>query len=748
MMENACLMHHNETAARLRRRVLHRLSPLMGVLLVAVAVLSGCSDTWNDPHAPEPADKVTYYASYSNQPRHLDPVRAYSAEEGLFLEQIYEPPLQYHFLKRPYELITATAAKMPTVTYLDDDRQPLGSDAKSPAYSVFTVNIQPGIRYQPHPALAKAGGHPLYFFEQANESAEYGSLNDFAETGSRELVADDYIYAIKRMGDPANKSPLIGFMADYIVGLKDFTKTIAEERKAENVPLWLDLRQYDMNGLEKIDNYTFAITINGKYPQFRYWLATRFFSPIPWEADRFYHNPGFKERNLTLDWHPIGTGPFMMAENDPNRKIVLVRNPNFRDELYPDEGTPEDREKGLLADAGQPLPMIDQAIFVNEKASIPQWKKFLQGYYDRSGDESSNINSATFDQAFNTGPDGMSLSDELLDHGVRVDEEIRPSLYYTGFNMLDPVVGGYSEKQRKLRRAISIAWDDQEFIDIFYNGLGQQAQSPIPPGLFGAKEGREGINPLIFDWDEQRNRPVRKPIEHAKKLLAEAGYPGGRDAVTGKPLVLYLDTAGSDSGPGADWMRKQLDKLGIQLEFRSTDYTRFKEKMRQGNTQIFRWGWLADYPDPENFLFMLDSHQGAQKCKCDGVNTANYDNPEYDRLFDRMKTMDNSPERAAIIDKMVNIVRRDNPWIMGFHVKDYYLSNAWVHNTKRHGISLGTLKYVRVEPALRAEKQLAWNRPVLTPLFITLGVVIALVIPAVRAYRRRQHSTVVGGRPE
>lgn len=748
MMKNACFMHHDETAARYRRHFPHRLPLLTGVLLIAIAILSSCSDTWNNPHAPEAENKVTYYANYSNQPRHLDPVRAYSTEEGLFLEQIYEPPLQYHFLKRPYELITATASDMPTVTYLDENRQFLDSDAESPAYSVFTIKIKSGIRYQPHPALAKAAGQPLYFLEHASESAKYHSLNDFAKTGSRELLADDYIYAIKRMGDPANKSPLIGFMADYIVGLKDFTETITKKRKADDAPLWMDLRLYDMSGLEKIDDYTFTITINGKYPQFRYWLATRFFSPIPWEADRFYHNPGFKERNLTLDWHPIGTGPFMMVENDPNRKIVLVRNPDFREEFYPREGAPGDQEKGFLADAGQPLPLIDQAVFVNEKASIPQWKKFLQGYYDRSGDESSNINSATFDQAFNTGSDGISLSEKLLNHGVRVDEEIRPSLYYTGFNMLDPVVGGYSEKQRKLRRAISIAWDDQEFIDIFHNGLGQQAQSPIPPGLFGAREGREGVNVWIFDWDEQRNRPVRKSIDYAKKLLAEAGYPGGRDAVTGKPLVLYLDSTGSDSGPGAAWMRKQLDKLSIQLEFRPTDYTRFKEKMRHGNTQIFRWGWLADYPDPENFLFMLDSRQGAQKCKCDGINTANYDNPEYDRLFDRMKTMDNSPERAAIIDRMVNIIRRDNPFIMGFHLKDYYLSNAWVHNTKRHGISLGTLKYVRVDPVLRSKQQLARNRPILAPLLVSLGTIIVLVILAVRAYHRRQHSTVTGGRPE
>lgn len=718
--------------------------PLMGVLAVALALLVGCSDTWNNPHEPEPKGLVTYYASYSNQPRHLDPVRAYSAEEGLFLEQIYESPLQYHFLKRPYELVTATAKEMPTITYLDEHHQPLGEGADSPTYSVFTIKIQPGIRYQPHPALATDGDHNLYFFEHASESAEYRSLKDFTKTGSRELVVDDYIYAIKRMGDPANKSPLIGFMASYIVGLKAWTQTITEIRKANEERAWLDLRQYPMEGLEKVDDYTFNITIQGRYPQFRYWLATRFFSPIPWEADRFYHNPGFMAHNLTLDWHPIGTGPFMMKKNDPNRKIVLTRNPNYRDAYYPADGAFGDQEKGLLADAGKPLPMIDQAVFINEKASIPQWKKFLQGYYDRSGDESSNINSATFDQAFSMRPNGISLSPTLLAHGIKVDEEIRPSLYYTGFNMLDSVVGGYSEKQQMLRRAISIAWDDQEFIDIFYNGLGQMAQGPIPSGLFGAKSGKSGMNPWIFDWDDNRNQPVRKSIKHAKKLLAAAGYPGGRHAVTGKPLVLYLDTSGSDSGPSADWMRKQLEKLDIQLEFRPTDYTRFKEKMRQGNTQIFRWGWLADYPDPENFLFMLDSRQRAQKCQCDGVNTANYDHPEYDRLFDQMKTMDNGPERAAIIDELVDIMRKDNPWIMGFYVKDYYLSNAWVHNTRRHGISQGTLKYLRIEPDLRTEKQLDWNHPVLTPLLVTLGFVVALIIPAVRTYRRRQRSIVIG----
>ena len=706
------------------------------VILPAAVLLSGCSGPWNDPNPPADPEQQTYFGSFYSRPKHLDPVRSYSAEEGLFLDQIYEPPLQYHFLKRPYELQPATATQLPTVTLLDENQQPVTDETTDVAYSLITVQLKTGIHYQPHPAFAqRQDGSSLYFFDSEEQSAAYKQLSDFPVTDTHTLTADDYIYQIKRMGDPINKSPLIGLMSDYIVGMSEFSGEVKEARKGDD---WLDLRNFDMEGLRKIDDQTFTIRIKGTYPQFKYWLATRFFAPVPWEADRFYHNPGFKDKNLTLDWNPVGTGPFMMTTNIPNREIVLERNPNYRDDFYPSEGSEGDVERGYLADAGKKLPFIDKAIFRSEKAATSQWSKFTQGYYDRSGDGDSNINTATFDQAFTVGPNGVELTPELESRDIIVDEEIRPSIFYTGFNMLDPVVGGYTEDKRKLRQAISIVYNDQEYIDIFRNGIGELAHGPIPPGLYGFKGGREGMNSYIFDWDESTKSPKRKSVEYAAKLLSEAGYPNGRDAKTGEPLILYMDTTASDASPRSDWIKKQLAKINVQLEFRTTDYPRFKEKMRAGNTQMFGWGWLADYPDPENFLFLLDSRQGLVKCSCDGSNSTNYDNPEFDQLYDKVKTLPNGPERLAAIDRMVEIVQKDSPWIWGFNRKDYYLANHWVKNTKRHGISQGTLKYVRLDQTVRAEKQVAWNAPNVVPLFAAIGLLIALVVPGVNFYRRRQ----------
>ncbi|WP_257284374.1 ABC transporter substrate-binding protein [Endozoicomonas sp. SESOKO1] len=709
-------------------------------ILTAALLLSGCSGPWNDPNPPVDSEDVTYFGSFITRPKHLDPVRSYSSEEKLFIDQIYEPPLQYHFLKRPYELEPATAAAMPSLELLDENLNPVPEDSQEVAFSLITIRLKPGTLYQPHPALAEDDqGKPVYLFDSAEESEQYTLLSGFPTTGTRELKADDYIYQIKRMADPVNKSPLLGLMTDYIVGMKDFGAWAKENRQEEK---WLDLRAHPMEGLTRVDDYTFSIRIQGIYPQFQYWLAMPFFAPVPWEADRFYHNPGFLDRNLTLDWNPIGTGAFMMTVNSPNREIVLERNPNFRQELYPSDGSDDDQKRGYLADAGKPLPFIDKAVFRYEKAATSMWSKFTQGYYDRSGDGDPNINTATFDQAFTVGPDGLELTPELEKRNIIVDEEIRPSLFYTGFNMVDSVVGGYTEDKRKLRQAISIVYNDQEYIDIFRNGIGQVAQGPIPPGLYGYADGEAATNGYIFDWDPATKTVKRKSVEYARQLLAEAGYPNGRHHETGKPLILYMDTTAADSSPRADWIKKQLARIGVQLEFRTTDYPRFKEKMRQGNTQMFGWGWLADYPDPENFLFLLDSRQGLVKCQCAGSNSTNYDNPEFDRLYDKVKALANGPERLAAINQMVAIVQKDSPWIWGFNNKEYYLSNQWVYNTKRHGISQGTLKYVRVDPALREQKQKEWNQPIVWPLMASIGLLFLLIVPGVRAYRRRQKLTI------
>jgi peptide/nickel transport system substrate-binding protein len=708
--------------------------------LLAAAVVAGCSGApWNDPYKAGDAGANIFYSSFSERPKHLDPVQSYSSNEITFTAQIYEPPLQYHYLKRPYTLIPLTAEAIPEPQYLDakGNRLPATAPARDIAHTVYEVRIKRGIRYQPHPAFARGGdGKPAYQDLTHADVADKYKLGDFKETGTRELNARDFEYQIKRLAHPRLHSPILGLMNEYIVGLKEYAETLKRANEEVSAKAgkhaWLDLTRYPLAGVEVVDDYTYRVRLKGQYPQFLYWLAMPFFAPVPPEVDRFFAQPGMAEKNLTLDWYPVGTGPYMLTQNDPNRIMVLERNPNFRGETYPTEGEPEDAAKGLLKDAGKPIPFIDTAVFSMEKESIPYWNKFLQGYYDGSG-----IASDTFDQAVQMSSQGEAVVTEAMEkQGISLSTSVAVSTFYMGFNMHDPVVGGKSERARKLRQAISIAVDYEEYVSIFRNGRGIAAQGPIAPGIFGYRDGKEGINPVVYDWDGKQ--PVRKPIEAAKKLLAEAGYPNGVDAKTGAPLVLNFDvTARSvDQKSMLDWMRRQFEKINIQLVIRDTDYNRFQDKIRKGNFQIYEWGWHADYPDPENFLFLL--HGPQSKVKNQGENASNYESAEFDRLFEQMKNMPNSPERQAIIDKAVAVLRHDAPWLWGFHPKDYTLRHAWLGNVKPNKISYNTLKYQRIDAAQRAEKRREWNPAILWPLGLLALLIAAFTVPAVSAYLRRE----------
>ncbi len=699
-------------------------------LISLVFVLSACGSAWNDPYPAAERGKNILYTAFTDRPKHLDPVQSYSEDEITFTAQIYEPPLQYHYLKRPYTVIAATAVAVPKPRYLDANGRPLpdNADASRIAFTDYVIDIRPGIRYQPHPA----------FVEQEIDPARAETLADFKLRGTRELRAEDYVYEIKRLAHPRLHTPILGLMSEYIVGLGEFAAQLQQHVKAlppERRGEWLDLREFALTGVEVVDTHRYRIRIKGKYPQFVYWLTMPFFAPMPWEADRFHSRPGMAEKNLTLDWYPIGTGPYMLTENNPNARMVLERNPNFRGETYPCEGEPEDRAAGLLADCGKTMPFIDKVVFTREKEQIPYWNKFLQGYYDASG-----IASDSFDQAVQVGSAGeVGITDEMQRQGIQLSTSVATSTFYMGFNMLDPLLGGKGpddERARKLRQAISIAVDQEEFISIFQNGRGIPAQGPIPPGIFGYLEGEAGINKAMYEWRD--GRPVRRDIAEARRLLAEAGYPDGRDAKSGEPLVINLDTTSGGVGAKSriDWLNKQFQKLDLQLVVRSTDYNRFQEKIRKGAVQLFYFGWNADYPDPENFLFLLYGPQG--KVKHQGENAANYANPEYDRLFEKMRAMENGPERLAVIARMQEILRRDAPWIWGFHPKEYTLRHAWLKNRKPTKVGNNTLKYQRVDVAERSRLRAEWNRPVFWQALVAVLALVALALPAWWAHRRRE----------
>jgi len=700
-------------------------------LILLTVLVSGCGSAWNDPYPADDQGRNILYTAFTDRPKHLDPVQSYSEDEITFTAQIYEPPLQYHYLKRPYELIPATAVRVPEAHYVDRQGKPLPVNA-DPARIVFTdyvVEIKPGIRYQPHPAFA----------EQPADISRFHTLADFPNRGTRELVAEDYVYALKRLAHPRLHSPILGLMAEYIVGLPELAGELKKSALAsvanERHDQWLDLRDVSLAGVEAIDRYRYRIRIKGKYPQFLYWLTMPFFAPMPWEADRFHSQPGMAEKNLTLDWYPVGTGPFMLTENNPNARMVLERNPNFRGETYPCEGEAGDRDAGLLADCGKLLPFIEKVVFTREKEQIPYWNKFLQGYYDASG-----ISSDSFDQAVQVASGGeISLTPEMRAQGIDLTTSVATTTFYMGFNMLDPLIGGSSEAAKKIRQAIAIAIDQEEFISIFQNGRGIPSQSPLPPGIFGYREGRGGINPVVYDWTS--TGPQRKDATVAKRLLAEAGWPGGRHVKTGEPLVVNLDTTATGVGAKTriDWLNKQFQKIDVQLVVRSTDYNRFQEKVRKGAVQLFYFGWNADYPDPENFLFLLYGPQG--KVKQSGENAANYANSEYDRLFERMRAMDNGPERQAIIDRMLAILHEDTPWVWGFHPKDYSLRHAWLKNRKPTKVGNNTLKYQRIEVEQRSELRQRWNQPVVWPLLLLAFLGVLMALPAILNHRRREAAT-------
>lgn len=678
------------------------------------------------------ANQSVLYSSFSERPRHLDPAKSYSSNEYVFIAQIYEPPFQYHFLKRPYELEPLTATRMPEIIYLDSSEKVLDKDAGADeiAFSDYIIEIKPEIYYQPHPALVKnKQGQYLYHHLTPDQLAKIKQLSDFNQTGTRELTAADYVHEIKRLVHPQISSPIAELMKQHIVGLGDYAETI------KNQPL-MELNDFAISGVEVLDKYRYKIRIKGKYPQFIYWLAMPFFAPMPWEADAFYSQQALIDKNITLDWQPLGTGPYMLEENNPNLQMVMLKNPNFHAAFYPSEGERGDKEKGLLNDAGKRLPFIDKAVYKLEKETIPYWNKFLQGYYDASG-----VASDSFDQAVQfTGDGELGLTQSMQDKGIQLQTAVTSSIFYMGFNMLDSMVGGDSEKARKLRRAISIAIDYEEYISIFMNGRGVTAQDVIPPEIFGHTMGEQGINPYVYDWDGKQAQ--RKPLAAALKLMEEAGYEGGIDKKTGEALILYLDTAasGPDERARLNWYRKQFAKLGIQLVIRATDYNRFQQKMLNGNAQIFMWGWNADYPDPENFFFLL--YGANSKVKHGGENAVNYHNSEFDRLFKQMSNMENSPERLAIIRKMQEIIRKDAPWVFGVHPKSVSLYHNWYHNLKPNLMANNKLKYQRIDPLERNTKRQQWNQPVLWPVFLMVLLGIVLVLPAIRSFRHRAQETI------
>jgi ABC-type transport system substrate-binding protein len=659
---------------------------------LALALLA-CS---NNPY-PDADDALrVLYTPYSEPPKTLDPQVAYATVDHDVLSNVYETLLEYHYLRRPYQLVPALVTAVPEPRRLDD-----GGVA-------YAFELRAGIAYGADPCFALGA----------------------AGATSRELRASDVAFGLQRIADPAVGSP-VGVTFAKIRGLGAFGERLAKRRAEE--PGFAELRideQYrragPVEGLRVADPHRLEVVLDAPYPQILYWFAMPFTSPVPWEAVAWYD--GADGRPLFPEV-AVGTGPFRLARYDKRSRIVLDRNPDWWGPRHPDspaarypsDGEPEDVARGALDPhlVGHPLPFLDRIEMRLEKESIPAFAKFMQGYYDRSA-----IPKESFDRTISEG----RLSPEMEARGMRLERAVRPGVYYLGFNMTDPVVGASAgERGRKLRQAMSLAVDVPEFLRVFLNQRGIPAQSPIPPGIFG------------YDPD-YRNPYRRLDLERARALLAEAGYADGTDPATGRALRITFDTPDTtvQSRLRFQFLIDGWKRLGLDVELAATSYNQFRDKVRNGAYQLFFWGWVADYPDPENFLFLLWSEMAQTRSA--GPNTANFTNPRFDALFHELKDRENDARRAALIGEALALLETERPWIELFHPEDYALVHGWLDGVKPMGLPVPVWKYYAVQPAERAAARAAWNEPVRWPAWTLAGLAVAALAPAWVAWRRERRA--------
>ncbi len=661
---------------------------LVGSLCVLAV---GCN---NNPYPEHDAELKVLYSAFSTPHRSLDPAEAYNVSAHRVTGLVYDTLLEYHFLKRPYTLIPGLAKQVPTAEPLEDGRVR------------YRFTLRPGVNFAPDPCFELGGAGRV----------------------TREATMEDVAYQLMRLADPALNVQVRDQFSN-IQGFKQFHRALIERRGADPAFAALPAReQYAaLGGVEgvRIEHpHALEITLHSPYPQILYWFAMEFTTPVAWEAVEYYDGEAGRERYAD---HPVGTGPFGIDVYDKRSRIVLDRNPHWYGLAdprapgahYPEEGAPGDAEAGLLdaAYVGRPLPFLDRVEFRLEKEGIPLFNKFLQGYYDSGG-----IIKESFDQVVQS----ERLSPEMAAREIRLQKAVSPGIFNLGFNMEDETLGvPAGDRGRKLRQAMSLAVDSEKWIELFLNGRGLPAQTPIPPVISGAPEGY--LNPY---------RQV--DLDRARALLVEAGYPDGIDPATGAPLKLTFDAyeVSSQSRPERQYFVDEWRKLGINVELSSTTYNEFQEKVDRGAYQIYFWGWSADYPDPENFLFLLSC--AMRKSTTGGPNSANFCHPGFESLFNQMEVMEDGPERRAIIREMVAILEQERPWIEIFNGVGYSLAHGWLANVKPFGMSYPMTKYLDIDPVKRARVRLSWNEPVVWPVFAIAGMFVVGIIPGFRTFFRER----------
>ena len=456
----------------------------------------------------------------------------------------------------------------------------------------------------------------------------------------RQLTSDDVLYSLKRYADGKLNTQSWFAMQGAVVGLDDYRAATI------NAAPGADLTNVEVPGLHKVDDTTFTIKLTHENSLFLHALTLLPTAVVPREAVRYY-----KDR---FQVNPVGTGPFMATQElTRNGTIRLVRNPAYY-RTYPSVGAPGDAAKGLLKDAGRKLPMADVLEMPLIEEPQPAALKFLRGELDWRP-----LDRTWFTKMAARNADGtFRLADE---YAGKFTVYGAPSMEveYLLVNLRDPVLG----KNKLLRQALAAAVDPQAIIDVLWNGRGRKLQSVVPYDLPGS-ERETGAVARAHD------------VAAARKLLAQAGFPEGRGLA---PLTISFFETNTTTHNEFDLLKSQFAAIGVTVKGQFMDQPTFTKAAENGNFQIGSYGWVADYPDAEDF-YQLNYGRNVPP----GSNWSGYANPAYDKAYEASRFMPNGPERLAWFRAMNALIQDDVPMILVFAPLKVGVTQNWIGGFKRN----------------------------------------------------------------
>jgi len=550
---------------------------------------------------------------------------AFASDESsqTITERINEPMLEYHYLARPAKLVPRTLEALPAI---------------SDNGATFLCKVQKGVFFADDVAF---------------------------QDKPRELTAADYAYSLKRLLDPAVKSPWLFLVEGKIIGGDEARAAAAKTGKFD----------YDtpMPGLEVVDRYTLRIRLKAPDYNFAYLLAMPATGASAREAVERY--------GLDYGSSPVGTGAYQLLRSEYKRasKTVLVKNPNYRKRVWDWASDAAEDQAMVKAMRGKAVPSIDRIEVYPIEEGQASWLAFLSGQHDYLPILPASVSNVAKSEG--------KLKPEYAQQGIRLFPRMKPNVWYTMFNMNDPITGGYTREKIALRRAISLGYPLDEQIRVVFQGDGLAGKGIVPPGVVG--------------HDDKRPRAHVYDPALAKALLDRFGYKdrdgdGYREMPDGSPLIIpYVARTSGIERQLAELWKKSMDAIGIRLAIETMKTPDMRKAARQGQGKMTREGWNADYPDAENFFQMLIS----ATAQPGGENYARFQFKDMDERYEKIHAMPGSPARLQLINQMEDIVKFYAPWIAPWHDVQYYLEQPWVMGYKQHPIGHDAWEFMDIDTA-------------------------------------------------